>query len=258
VAFACLFVPDFPVQAVVRLEPELRDKAVVALEGAAPLTRVFAANEAARVLGVELGMTKVQAETLGEMAWRWRSPIQEATAHRALLDCAWTISPRVETKVNGGKESLQDTVVLDIAGCEKLFGSPEKIASDLQRVAAKVGFRTNLAIAENVEAAVCAARGFAGVTVIVAGEESKKLGTLPVNALPLDAEFLETLARWGIRTCGEFAALPEVAVVERFGQKGRRWQLQARGTETRPLMAKEPELAFEECMELEFAVELLE
>jgi protein ImuB len=255
-SFACLFVPDFPVQAVVRLEPELRNKAVVILEGAAPLTRVFAANAAARTPGVEIGMTKVQAEAFHGIVWRWRSAAQEATAHRALLDCAWTISPRVETKVNGGKEPLPDAVVLDIAGCEKLFGTPEKIASDLQRVAGEVGFSANVAIAGNAEAAVCAARGFAGVSVIAAGEESKKLGTLPVNALPMPEEFQETLARWGIRTCGEFAALPEVAVVERFGQEGRRWQLLARGAEPRQFMAKEPELAFEECMELEYAIEL--
>jgi protein ImuB len=259
VAFACLFIPDFPVQAVVRLEPELREKAVVVLEGAAPLTRVFAVNAVARALGVELGMTKVQAEALGEMVWRWRSSAQEATAHRALLDCAWTISPRVEDKLHDtGRDELRDAVVLDLAGCEKLFGSHEKIVGDLQRTAASVGFDTNVAVAGNPEAAVCAARGFAGITIIVAGEESQKLGTLPVSALPMSLEFLETLARWGIRTCAQFAALPEVAVVERFGQDGRRWQLLAQGAEPRPLMAREPELQFEECMELDFAVELLD
>jgi protein ImuB len=257
-AFACLFVPDFPVQAVVRLEPELRGKAVVILEGAAPLTRVFAANAGARALGAEVGMSKVQAEAFSGIVWRWRSPAQETTAHRALLDCAWTISPRVETKVNGGKEPLPDAVVLDIAGCEKLFGAQEKIASDLQRVAAKVGFAANVAIAGNAEAAVCAARGFAGVTVIAPGEERKKLGTLPLRALPVPEEMLETLATWGIRTCGEFATLPEVALVERFGQEGRRWQLLAQGVEPRPLLAREPELAFEECMELDYAIELLD
>lgn len=258
-AFACLFVPDFPVQAMVRLEPELREKAVVVLEGAAPQTRVFAANAAARAFGVELGMTKVQAEALGEIVWRWRSPAQEATAHRALLDCAWTISPRVEDQPSGaGPGALRDAVVLDLTGCEKLFGTTEKIAGDLQRVATSVGFAANVAVAGNPEAAVCAAQGFSGITILAAGEEGKKLGTLPVSALPIEPEFLETLARWGIRTCGQFAALPEVAVVERFGQKGRRWQLLAQGVEPRPLLAREPELAFEECIELEFAVELLD
>jgi len=259
VAFACLFVPDFPVQAVVRLEPELREKAVVVLEGAAPQTRVFAANAAARALGVESGMTKVQAEALGEIVWRWRSPAQEATAHRALLDCAWTISPRVEDQPSGaGQGAWRDAVVLDLTGCEKLFGTTEKIAGDLQRVAADVGFVANVAVAGNPEAAVCAARGFSGMTILAAGEEGKKLGTLPVSALPIEPEFLETLARWGIRTCGQFAALPEVAVVERFGQKGRRWQLLAQGVEPRPLLAREPELEFAEYIELEFAIELLD
>jgi len=260
VPFACLFVPDFSVQAVVRLEPELRDKPVVVLQGAPPLTKVSAANATARELGVEPGMTKVQAEAFSGIIWRWRSHAQETTAHTALLDCAWRISPCVEDKRNSGKEAeeLQDTVVLDIAGCEKLFGSPETIAGDLQRVAADVGFAANVAIAANPEAAICAARGFPGVTLIPPGEESRKLGTLPVTTLPMTPDFFATLARWGIRTCAEFAALPEIAIVERFGQEGRRWQLLAQGAEPRPLLATEPAPAFEECMELEFSVELLD
>jgi len=258
VAFACLFVPDFPAQAVVRLETELRGKPVAIFDGAAPLTKVFAANAAAKTLGVEIGMTKVQAEACSGIVWRWRSRPQEATAQAALLDCAWTISPRVEENAKGSEEELPDTVVLDIAGCEKLFGSPEKIAGDLKRVAAKVGFDVNVAVAGNPEAAICAARGFSGITVIPAGGESDRLGRLPLSSLKIPLELLETLTRWGIHTCAEFAALPEVAIVERLGQEGRRLQLLARGCDPRPLIAKEPPTQFEECMELEFPVELLE
>ena len=56
-SYACIFVPDFPAQAVVRLEPDLRQKGVAILAGAAPLTKVFATNRQARDLGVETGMT---------------------------------------------------------------------------------------------------------------------------------------------------------------------------------------------------------
>jgi protein ImuB len=258
VPFACLFVPDFPVQAVVRLETDLRGKPVAIFDGAPPLTKVFAANAAANMLGVEIGMTKVQAIACSGIVWRWRSRPQEATAHAALLDCAWTISPRVEENAKGSEEELPDTVVLDIAGCEKLFGSPEKIASDLKRVAAKVGFDSNVAVAGNPEAAICAARGFPGVTVIPAGSEGDRLGTLPLSSLKISPELLDTLTRWGIHTCAEFAALPEVAIVERLGQEGRRLQLLARGCDPRPLIPKEPPAQFEECMELGFPVELLE
>jgi protein ImuB len=258
VAFACIFVPDFPVQAVVRFDPDLRGKPMVIFQGAAPLTRVFSVNQLARDLGVELEMTKLQAEACGPIEWRWRSVAQEVSAQAALLDCAWTISPRIEQGPKGAEENLPDTVVLDIAGCEKLFGSPEKIASDLKRVAADIGFETQVAIAGNPEAAICAARGFSGATVIPEGKEAEILGHLSLASLSPPAELLETLHRWGMHTCAEFAALPEIAVIERLGQQGRLWQRLARGTEVRPLLPKEFPSEFEEYMDLDFPVDLLE
>jgi len=258
VAFACIFVPDFPVQAVARLDLNLRDKPVVIFQGAPPLTRVFSANPLARELGVELEMTKLQAEACGPIEWRWRSASQETTAQAALLDCAWTISPRIEQRPKQADENLPDTVVLDITGCEKLFGSHKKIATDLKRVTAEVGFETRVAIAGNPEAAVCAARGFPGTTVIPEGKEAEILGQLPLASLSPPVELLETLRRWGVHTCEEFAALPEIAVIERLGQEGRQWQRLARGTEVRPLLAKEFPEEFEDCMDLDFPVDLLE
>ena len=52
--FACIFVPDFSVEALLRAEPELRSQAVAVLEGKAPLQKVFAGNEKARRAGVEV------------------------------------------------------------------------------------------------------------------------------------------------------------------------------------------------------------
>ncbi|HET9802411.1 MAG TPA: DNA polymerase Y family protein [Candidatus Acidoferrum sp.] len=256
--FASLFIPDFPVQAVVRMEPELRNKAVGVFAGAAPLTKVFAANAAARRLGIETGMTRMQAEAFAGIEWRWRSPASEATAHAALLDCAWTISPRVQNAGKRSENDLNDTVVLDLAGCEKLFGSPEKIAQDLRRAAVNVGFEANVAVAENDSAAVTAAQGFSGVTVIPPGEENARIGALALENLRMPLDSLETLRRWGIHTCLQFGALPEIAVVERLGQEGRHWQQIAQGKDTRPLIALDFPDQFEECMELESPVELLE
>lgn len=256
--FACIFIPDFPVQAITRQEPDLRNKPVVVLQGAAPLTKVFTANQAARDRGVELGMTKLQAESCGRLEWRWRSSAQEASAQAALLDCAWTISPLIEQPRKGSAVDFCDSVVLDLAGCEKLFGSPETIAHHLQRIVAAVGLQPNVAIAGNPEAALSAARGFSGVTLIPQGKEADFLGTLPLSSLGLPAEFLETLHRWGIRTYAEFAALPEIAVIERFGQEGKRWRQLSQGDDPKPLLPKQFPDQFEEFMDLEFSVDLLE
>ena len=60
--FACIFVPDFPVEALLRAEPELRSQSLAVLEGKAPLQKILAVNENARRAGIDPGMTKLQIE----------------------------------------------------------------------------------------------------------------------------------------------------------------------------------------------------
>jgi protein ImuB len=69
---------------------------------------------------------------------------------------------------------------------------------------------------------------------------------------------LETLARWGIRNLRALAALPEIAVSERLGQEGLRLQQLARGAASRTLVPVEAPLMFEEAVELEHPIVLLE
>jgi protein ImuB len=259
--FACIFVPDFPLEALLRAEPELRSQAVVVLEGKAPLQKVFAVNEKARRAGVEPGMSKLQVEACTDMALRPRSPVQEAAAHAALLDCAQSFSPRVE-------DAGSDTILLDLAGLEALFGAPPKIARDLARRASDLGLEANVAVASNPDTAVLAAHGFSGVTIIPAGKEAQQLGSLPLDILfsgftalegePEPERLLETLERWGVRNLRALAALPDVALSERLGQAGVRLQQLARGATTRTLVPVEPPLLFEEAIELEFPLVLLE
>jgi len=90
------------------------------------------------------------------------------------------------------------------------------------------------------------------------GEEGLRIGSLSLESLRVPFEFVETLKRWGIHTCAEFAALPEIAIVERLGQEGLHWWRLARGAEVHPLIAKEFPSNFEEHMDLDSPVELLE
>ena len=248
-SYAAIYVPDFLVAAVVRMEPVLREKAVAVLEGKPPAVTVAAMNEAAAEAGIELGMTKLQAAYPVEL--RPRSTVQEAAAHAALLDCAQAFSPRVEA-------TAADTVVLDVAGLDRLFGPPDRLAQNLQQRARELGLQANVAVAANPDAAILAARGFAGVTVIPPGKQVERLGSLAVDVLQVAPEILETLDRWGVRNLRALAALPDVAMVERLGQEGLRLQKLARGAVERPLVPAEPPLEFEETMELEYPVALLE
>src|SRR3981081_1393346 len=118
--FACIFIPDFSVQAIIRLEPELRARTVAVLTGPAALEKVVALNERARQSGVEVGATKSQLEAWENLVLRARSESQETSAHAALLDCAQSFSPEVE-------DSAPGIVLLNLAGLGPLFGSLPKI-----------------------------------------------------------------------------------------------------------------------------------
>ena len=264
--FACIYVPNFLVAAVLRAEPELRSHAVAILEGKPPLEKVVAVNEKAARMGIATGMTKAQAELCAELALRPRSALQESSAHAALLDCAQSFSPCVE-------DSACDTVLLDLAGMESLLGSLPEISRTLHDRAAALGLEANVAVASNLDTAMLAARGFSGVTVIPQNEEAERLGSLPVGVLFADrlgndqkevdqkkstARLLETLDRWGIRNLRALAALPEVSLSERLGQEGLRLQQLARGAASRTLVPVEEPMQFEEAVELEHPIVLLE
>src|SRR5476649_2351409 len=68
--FACLLIPDFPVQAGLLLERKdtrevQRRSPIAVLDGPSNLLKVVALNQEARNLGIEIGMTKLQVETCG-------------------------------------------------------------------------------------------------------------------------------------------------------------------------------------------------
>ena len=304
--FACIYIPDFPVEAIVRVEPWLREQAVAVLEGKPPLVRVVALNEKARCLGMEVGMTKLQAAVFSAPAnevahssearvrnskttqielssrrtrsrpqpglamLRQRSAEQENSAHAALLDVAHAFTPRVE-------DTASDTLLLDLAGLGRLYGAPATMARDLASRVNAVALEANIALAANPEAALHAARGFSGTTVLPAGEEAHRLGVLPLQVL-LDAfdislnndpasdrereklgeQMLDTLERWGVRDFRTLALLPEHALASRLGEAGTRLQRLAQGAGMRTLALCEPVTHFEEAMELESPVETLE
>ncbi len=268
--FAAIFVADFPVAAVVRAEPELRGQAIAVVEGVPPQLTVAAANAKARADGVAAGMTELEAQAHSpSLIMRRRAPELELAAQAALAELAQTVSPRIEI-------TAPDTVLLELAGLDRLLGPPAKLAHDLAQRVTALDLEANVGVAANPDAALHAARGFAGITLIPAGREAERLGNLPLDVLlhpsakagPVEGDLpaqagratqiLETLDRWGVRTFRALASLPEVAVAERLGEEGLRLQKLARGTSVRVLRPAGEEMHFEETLELESPVENLE
>lgn len=168
-----------------------------------------------------------------------------------LLRLAFEFSPTVE-------HTAPSTVVLDASGLERLFGIPQEVAAAIARRASETGVSANLAIAATPEAAIYAARACKGISVIPYGDEAKFLANLPVSHLSPSPALAETLERWGIRRFQDLAALPPLGIAERLGPEGLRLHQQARGGWPRKLIPVEEPARYEDAIELDYPVELLE
>ncbi len=174
------------------------------------------------------------------------------------VECARGFSLYIE-------ENPPDTVVFDVRGLASLYGPPEALAREIER---RIGVAASIAIASNPDAAMHAAHGIRGVTVIAPGREAEVLAPLPVNLLGvglayagadrMSSETAELLHLWGIRTFGEFAKLPSIGVAARIGDEGINLQRLSRGEGYRQLRPIVDPIEFEEEWEFDDPVELIE
>ena len=126
--YAAIYIPEFPSLAWLRLEPSARPRAIAVAEGSAPLERIVSFNRASKELGLEHGMSKVQADTSGQILFHARSTAEEQAALDVVFEIAEGFSPRVQiiaSPLNQYSKSKQPAAVflLDQTGTEKLFGS---------------------------------------------------------------------------------------------------------------------------------------
>ena len=253
--YAALHTPNFPIQAAAHQRPELRKKPFVLLDGETPVEVVYAANKPARILGIEVGMSRLQAESFPSVISIPRIPEHESSAHSILHEAACMFSPRIEFV-----ESFPGTFALDIRGMNSLFGDGAQLANKLRQHIMVAGFLANVAVSQNFHAAVCLARGRTGVSIVPPGDEAKAIGRLPLRVLNPEPEHEETFGSWGIRTCAELAALSETDLIARIGQAGKRLHLLARGEWPHLMFPIEPsfESGLIEREELDHPVEMLE
>lgn len=249
---ACLCVPDFPLAAVMRVQPELREAAVAAVDGLGPRARVLAVSAAAARQGATAGLTVAQATAIAaRLVVRPVTPDMLRAAQAALCDAAASFSPRFEDAGSG-------IVYVDLDGLGLLYDSEARLANAMFRGVLRLGLEAQVGVAGSKVAALLAARHGGGVRVIPAGEEWSFLAPVPVAWLEPEAGLAETLRFWGIRTIGELAALPIRALGTRLGSAGVQLARRARGEDDTPLVPRELPLQFEERLDLDYGIETLE
>lgn len=245
---ACLFVPDLPLQALYRAEPDLRGARVALMDGTG-LGRVL--HVAPEALGVRSGMTGSQARAIcSGLTVRVLAEGIVCSAVDALYDLGMSFSPVVERR--------EDGVHLEVGDLGRLFDSEHGLATALSAQACKLDLDVHVALTASAPTARVFARARPGVHVVPPGAERAELSPLPLSALEPSAALAERLGQWGLRTAGDFAALPRRSLASRLGPEGVALHRLACGEDRTPLRPTPPPDSVCEALDLDDPLDNLE
>ena len=257
-----LWFPDWPVTALARVggESHAAPVAVVAAN------HIIACSAAARAEGVRRGQRRRDAQA--RCASLVLVPADEGRDHRAFAP----VVAAVEQRAPGVQLVRPGLCALRARGPARYYGGEAEAAAvvlaDLRALGledVRVGIADGPFTAE--QAAMAATTAHDPVFVVPAGGAAGFLAPLPVGVLDVASfgaapvrgpktDLVGLLARLGVQTLGEFAAMPEERVRERFSERGVRLRDLAGGRDSRPVQPRTPppelhrEVAFEPPVEI--------
>ncbi|EID17033.1 DNA polymerase Y family protein [Mycobacterium xenopi] len=227
--------------------PAVAAAAAAGLPATAPVAvtlanRVIACSSAARSAGVVRGLRRREATA--------RCPQLHVVAADTDRDARLfeRVIAAVDDLVPGAEVLRPGLVVLSVRGAARYFGSEQQVAErliDAVAVSSAAGAECQVGVADQLSTAVFAAR--AG-RIVGPGEDARFLSALSIRQLaaepslsgPGREELVDLLWRMGIRTIGQFAALPRTDVASRFGADAVAAHRFARGEPERPPCGREP------------------
>jgi len=135
-----------------------------------------------------------------------------------------------------------DEAFLDVTGSRRALGTGDEIARRLKAaIREETGLTASVGVATSKLVAKIASdlRKPDGLVVVAPGTEAEVLAPLPVRRLwGIGPRMEEELAKLGVVTIGDLAALPPARLERRFGTHGHDLQALARGIDDREVSAE--------------------
>lgn len=245
---AVLHLADFPLQALLRAEPALRERPVALLDGTTRQLAVVACTPAAQAAGVEFGQTAPQAlARCSDVTVKTRRPDLENEAQAALLAAAFAVAPHLEATAAG-----VCTIEIKHLAAARRLPALRLALHELDRL----GLFASCGVASTPLLALYAARQGAIGEIVTA--DRAFLQPLPIDVAEPPPEIACILSSWGIKTLGQLTALSKADVTHRLGRAGLALWERAAGGAPRPLNPVAPAREFAATLECEHELETLE
>ncbi|WP_089157239.1 DNA polymerase Y family protein [Micromonospora sp. NBS 11-29] len=222
-----LWCPDWPVLAAEIVDGVPATGPVAVLHA----NRVVACSERARAEGIRRGLRRREAQgRCPHLTVLDHDPGRDARAFEPVVAA-------VEEVVAGVEVIRPGACVTAARGPSRYLGGEEAAAERIvEHVAQSCAVESQVGIADGVFAAGLAAREG---RIVPPGDTAGFLSGRPVEALGRPA-LADLLRRLGVRTLGDFAALPAGDVLARFGFDGALAHRLAAGRDDRPLAVRQP------------------
>lgn len=210
--------------------PELRGRPVGVTNGEVGTTLITCSYEA-RAHGVKTGMRLYDARRLcPDIIQRPARPKIYAAVSTRIMHALTDITPDVEV-------FSVDEAFLDVTHCQRLHGSPVRMAHMTRRLVNVVsdGLPCSVGAAGTKLTAKYASDVLKpdGITVIPPWEARERLRDVPAEKIcGIGPRISAFLAQHGARTCGEVAALPLNVLARRYGVVGKHLWLACQGRDT--------------------------
>jgi protein ImuB len=238
VRLACVDLPAFPLQLLLRRHPRWASYPAAVVAEDKPQGLILWVNERARQQGVLPGLRYAAALSLatGLRAGEVKSTeIQKAV--RELTHRLMRLTPEVEPA-----SEEPGVFWLNGMGLKFLYPSSNQWARALHADIAAQKFQVSVVAGFTRFGTYAVAKVKKGITVFNdPAQERQAAQEVPLHRLDLDPDFRDTLFKLGIKTVGGLLTLPPVGLRERFGPKAYRLHRMAAGDLWTPLHPYRPE-----------------
>ena len=230
---ACIYLPSFPLQVLVRTSPHLAGVPLVVTDGRSR-PKIVAASRAAWAAGIRPGMTPAKARRCAaDLEVRPVDPLAARATIDALAECLLGASPLVDIGADDtAGERPHKALFVEVPHGSRGATFGDKLIA----AASRQGLRARIGIADDRFTAWCAAaaprpgdvpstRGEAetppfaqSCTTVPRGGSAVFLAPLPLSLLPLSDEVRAVLVSLRVATIGDFGALPPPTINRRHAR----------------------------------------
>lgn len=240
---ACVELPAFPLQILLKQHPDWAGLPVVAVDRDKPQGVILWVNKQARAARIRTGMrysaglSLVRTLHAGEVS---STAIEKGLA--VLVDRLRRFSPEVEPCPDE-----PGVFWLNASGLSHLYASPRQWANEIKTALQASGFRASIAVGFSRFGTYAIAKTVvAGAAVAVVRNQTRErvlVGQVLLEQLRINPSLLDSLQKLGVRTVRAFLKLPATGIYRRFGLEAQRLHQLAAGdlwVPFQPLRIKAP------------------